>query len=300
MNRSLELRPLGSTGIQVTFLGYGALEIGRDWGYGDPQRPDEASAAETLHAVIDLGINIIDTAAAYHQSEIRIGNAISKRRSNYFLASKCGEHNSEPSTYYDFSYDAVAASINRSLENLQTDQIDLMQIHFGPDPHEVLHRGETVQAMLDAKSTGKIRFLGASAWNDVGWRCLEMGVFDVLQLDYHLLNQNDEALIHACHGRKIGVLIRTGLGRGIYSDKMYNGLSALPMEWQQKLEKIISVTRNDTRLLRQIALRFLYENRSISSVLLGSKNMMHIRDNLDLLNSELDSTVYQNVLEILQ
>lgn len=92
----------------------------------------------------DLGINVLDTASAYLLSEERIGNAVADRRSEYFLASKCGEYSNyeEQTTGYDFSYGAVSASIDNSLKLLQTDVIDLMQIHFGPDQQKVIDDGE--------------------------------------------------------------------------------------------------------------------------------------------------------------
>ena len=107
-------------------------------------------------------LNLVDTASAYHASEERIGLHISSRRSEYILASKCGEHSREPQTYYDFSYRAIADSIDRSLELLQTDRIDLMQIHFGPNPAKVLDDGETVVAMKDVQAAGKVTLLGGA------------------------------------------------------------------------------------------------------------------------------------------
>ena len=88
----------------------------------------------------DLGINVLDTASAYLLSEERIGKAAAARRGEYFLASKCGEYSNyaEQTTAYDFSYEAVSASIDNSLKLLQTDVIDLMQIHFGPDQQKVI------------------------------------------------------------------------------------------------------------------------------------------------------------------
>ena len=97
----LEQRPVGNTGLAVTLLGFGALEIGRDWGLGDAarrQRPAEADACTVLHAALDLGITLIDTASAYHRSEERIGRCLAGERERYVLATKCGEHNAGPTT----------------------------------------------------------------------------------------------------------------------------------------------------------------------------------------------------------
>jgi aryl-alcohol dehydrogenase-like predicted oxidoreductase len=98
----LERRPLGKSDYRATFVGFGALEIGRNWGLGqgsEVERPKQEVAGEVLNTVLDLGINLIDTASAYHASEERIGLYIADRRSEYILASKCGEHSREPHTY---------------------------------------------------------------------------------------------------------------------------------------------------------------------------------------------------------
>ncbi len=94
MMRGLEKRPLGRTGLKSTFVGFGALEIGRAWGLGDEgerRRPEDTEAGLVLNSVLDLGVNIIDTAAAYHRSEERIGAHLSGRRSEYVLAQLRGD-----------------------------------------------------------------------------------------------------------------------------------------------------------------------------------------------------------------
>lgn len=300
MQKGLELRPLGNTGEQVTFIGFGALEIGRNWGLGDEitnQRPDEAAAIEVLNGVLDLGINLIDTASAYHQSEARIGKGLRARRAEYFLASKCGEHNSEPSTFYDFRYPAVKNSIDRSLKLLQTDQIDLMQIHFGPDPQKVLDDGETVRAMQDARQEGKIRFLGASASGNIAAQCIDSGVFQVLQLEYSLLNRTDENLVQRCRENGIGVLIRGGLARGMLTRKANQYLKTFPESIRPKVSALLELVGHDGDRLMGLALYFLYKNPGVSSVLVGTKNPDHLRANFQMLEVDFENE-YRRALEI--
>lgn len=142
-----------------------------------------------LNTALDLGINLLDTARAYHRSEERIGQAVAHRRPEYVLASKCGEHSTEPSTYYDFSYEAIKRSIDLSLELLKTDKIDLMQIHFGPEPEAVLADGGCVRVMKEARAEGKIGYLGASPPTHLLEACIESGDFDVLQVHYNLIER---------------------------------------------------------------------------------------------------------------
>ncbi|PLR94182.1 aldo/keto reductase [Bacillus sp. T33-2] len=298
MAKAFEKRNIKRMDEAVTFIGFGALSIGRDWGMkvADTARPDEQEAGRVLNSVLDMGINLVDTASAYHRSEERIGKFISGRRNEYILASKCGEHNDEPATYYDFSYGAIKDSIDRSLKLLNTDVIDLMQIHFGLDPEKVISDGETVRAMKDAQREGKIRYLGASIDGELAKECIISGDFDVMQMEYHLLNQKNEENINLCKEKGIGVLIRTGLGRGLLT------LRALLMPEDQlkqnsKLNEMLKLVDGDADLLTSLALNFLYKNEGISSVLIGTKNIENLKKNIALLESEVDPQLLKKVIE---
>ncbi len=296
----LEKRNLGSTGYQATFLGFGALEIGRNWGLGEGsevERPSEEVAGQVLNAVLDLGINLIDTASAYHDSERRIGLYIAHRRGEYILASKCGEHSREPRTYYDFGYQAVKDSIDRSLRLLRTDVIDLMQIHFGPDPAKVLVEGETVAAMRDAQREGKIKLLGASTGGEIAQRCIESGDFDVLQLSYSLLSRRDEALVNLCGERGIGVLIRRGLDGGRLTPRVMAHLDELDISVRGKITALLELVDGDAHKLVALALKFLYQNPHVTSVLAGSKSVAHVRQNLELLDLPMEASLIEQAIQ---
>ncbi|MCU0522105.1 MAG: aldo/keto reductase [Anaerolineae bacterium] len=298
--KGLEKRRIPRMGMDVTFIGFGALEIGRDWGLGDAdekRRPDDEAAGEVLRAVLDLGITLVDTASAYHRSEERIGRTIADRRAEYVLASKCGEHSDEPRTFYDFTYDGISASIDRSLRLLQTDVIDLMQIHFGPDPAGVLDRGETVAAMKDAQRAGKVRFLGASIDGALATRCIESGDFDVMQLGYSLVAQGNTDNIRLAQSNGIGVLIRSGLAAGALTARVIPHLHE-EVRHVDKIRKLLDLVGGDGDALTALALNFLYENDGISSVLVGSKRAEHVRANLDLLERPVDPEVMAQATEI--
>lgn len=288
--RGLEKRFLRHSEYPVTFFGFGALEIGRNWGLGDGaevERPDQAAAAEVLNAVLDMGVTLVDTAAAYHASEERIGRSIAHRRGEYLLASKCGEHSDDPRTYYDYSYDAIAGSIDRSLRLLQTDTLDLIQIHFGPDPDKVLDDGETVAAMKDARAAGKVKLLGASIGGDVAARCIESGDFDVMQLGYSLLHRDDEPLVRQCGGKGIGVLIRGGLGAGRLTPRVLPHLDAMDEPDRQQIQRLLQLVDGDAGKLAALALQFLHASPAVTSVLVGSKRAEHLRANMALLDLDL-------------
>jgi aryl-alcohol dehydrogenase-like predicted oxidoreductase len=301
MLKGLEKRSIPRMNTDVTFIGFGALEIGRNWGLGDAaeqQRPDDAVAGQVLRTVLDLGINLVDTASAYHRSEERIGAYISDRRSEYVLASKCGEANDEPGTYYDFTYTGISESIDRSLSLLKTDVIDLMQIHFGPDPEGVLDRGETVAAMKDAQAAGKVRFLGASIDGALATRCINSGDFDVMQLGYSLIAQRNAENIRLAKEKGIGVLIRSGLGAGALTSRVIPHLSGDTRFNKQTVIKLLELVGNDGDALASLALNFLYANAGISSVLVGTKNVHHLRQNMDLLERPVDPAILDKAAAI--
>lgn len=223
----------------------------------------------------DLGINVLDTASAYLLSEERIGKAVADRRGEFFLASKCGEYSNyeEQTTGYDFSYEAVSASIDNSLKLLQTDVIDLMQIHFGPEQQKVIDDGECVRAMLDAKAAGKIRFLGASCEGDIARQCIESGDFDVMQMNYSLLDMSNDDNIKLCREKGIGVFVKTGLGRGKLTPKVLTEVDSLQGEEKRKIQALLDLCNHDGDLLMAVAIQFLHSTSGVSSVLLGSKSL---------------------------
>jgi len=286
----LEKRILGRTDLEITFIGFGALEIGRDWGLellGNQARPDEEAAGKMLNFILDSGVNLIDTARAYHLSEERIGKFISHRRNEYYLTSKCGEHSNEPGTYYDFSYRAVKESIEKSLWLLKTDHIDVMQIHFGPDAEKVLADGETLAAMKDAQVEGKIRFIGASPPHSLIEACIDSGEFDVLQVEYNLLNRENEELIARAAAEHIGILIRGGLARGYLTPKVQFYLDRTDDMNIIKVKRILQLIGNDPELLPAVALQFLQANPNVTSVLVGTKSREHLSQCLQSLREPL-------------
>jgi len=296
--KALEKRNIGKSSLQATILGFGALEIGRDWGLGsDTARPDDAGAKSVLDCVLDSGITLLDTASAYHKSEERIGRYVSNRRNEYVLASKCGEHNSEPSTYYDFSYKAVKASIDNSLRLLKTDVIDVMQIHFGAGEEQVLEDGETVAAMKDAKKEGKIQLLGASIDSRLAKFCALSGDFDMLQLGYSLLDRVNTENIAYCKEKGVGVFIRTGLAFGRLTERGMMAQKTADKK-DEKLEALYALCGWDGDLLAAMALRFLYETDGITSILAGTKNPAHVTKNIALFDKEIDEALYKKVLEL--
>jgi aryl-alcohol dehydrogenase-like predicted oxidoreductase len=195
---TIETRPLGRTGTDVTILGYGAMEL-----RGQPRGPAIADedAGRLLNAVLDGGINLIDTSIDYGKSEELIGRFISNRRDEYFLASKCGclldpPPGGTPPFPHDFSRENIRAGIERSLRLLNTDHLDLLQVHISPS-REQMEKDGTIEELVALRDEGKTRFIGMSGTIPNLTDHIEMGVFDVFQIPYSLIQPEHDELITA-------------------------------------------------------------------------------------------------------
>lgn len=192
----MEYRAFGRTDMSVSALGFGGSEI-RD--------SDTRTVEQVLGRALDEGLNIIDTAACYGDSEALIGQAVSHRRSEYYLFSKCG-HSAGLQTP-DWEVSTVEASIDRSLKRLQTDYIDLMQLHSCR--LDVLQQGAVIEALLRAKEAGKIRYLGYSGDGDAALYAVESGHFDSLQTSLNVADQSViEQILPAAMKRGMGIIAK--------------------------------------------------------------------------------------------
>ncbi len=273
-------RRLGRTGLMVSEVGLGALEIGRDWGVvaHDRQKPRADQAIRLLERAVELGINLVDSARAYVLSEQRIGQALASgriRREQIILATKAGEHFDEKrGSVYDYSYRGVLLSLEESLELLNTPSVDLLQIHSAP--LEVVRAGEAMRALQDARAAGKCRFVGASF--DDEQACLEAigsGDYDTIQLTYNLLERDGaERLIAAAARADVGVLVKQPLAYGLLTSKEVH---LAPRE-RERVAPYLFLER-EGQTLAEGALRFVLSNPGVHCVLCGSKRSQHLVTN---------------------
>lgn len=287
----MEHRTLGRTGLLVSEIGFGALEIGRDWGIpvgDDFGRPDEADAIRTLNTALDAGITFIDTAPAYELSEERIGKAISHRRHEFTLATKVGERKDDgEQSHYDYSAKATTAFIEQSLKRMKTDVLDLVQIHSAPI--EVIRKGETAGALLKAQEQGKVRFIGVTGSVEAAIEAVKDDSYDTVQVSYNIAYRDAEReLFPLCRERNIGVIIKDGLGAGRLTAKA----KALPDDRREdraraeRLEKaFVEGCWHPAKLipaksLAELALRWLLANRAVTTVIAGSRKIDHIAKNV--------------------
>src|SRR6204780_4042416 len=212
---AIQTRPLGRTGANVTILGYGAMEL-----RGQPRGPaiTDDEAGRLLGAVLDSGIDLIDTSVDYGHSEELIGRYLGHRRDEYFLASKCGcplspPPDATPPYQHDYSPGNVRADVEQSLRRLRTDRLDLVQVHMSPSK-AALEENHTVQTLKDLQAEGKVRFIGMSGILPNLPDHIAMGVFDVFQIPYSAVQRDHEDLITEAADRGAGTFIRGGAARG--------------------------------------------------------------------------------------
>lgn len=278
MNTSLPQRTLGRTGLSVSQLGYGAMEVRgtRIWG----GRPVSENEAETiLNAVVDAGITFIDTANDYGRSEEFIGRYLSHRRDEFVLATKCGctvvhkdEHTDD--TPHVWTRDNLFRGLHESLERMKTDYVDLMQLH-NPSV-EQSESGHLVEALQEMKDQGKVRFIGISSTNPHLETYIKWGVFDSFQIPYSALEREHESLIQTAADAGAGVIVRGGVARGEPGAGLGN--KDRWSIWEKaNMDELLSNGETRTGFL----LRFTHSHPGMTTNIVGTKNPEHLNENIE-------------------
>lgn len=164
-------RPLGRTGLAVSSIGLGTVKFGRNTNvnYSKPfELPSDKQIQELLETALSLGVNLIDTAVAYGESEQRLGPFVKAHRDQIVLCTKCGEQYADGRSTYDFSAPAITGSIEESLRRLKTDHVDILLLHSDGRDIEILTQTDTLEALGQLKKSGKVRATGISAKSPEG------------------------------------------------------------------------------------------------------------------------------------
>ena len=174
----METRSFGKTDMKVSVLGFGGAEIGFEKATVD-------AVARVLGDALDAGLNVIDTAECYLQSEELIGQAVASRRNDFHLFTKCGH----PEGPYkeDWRPDSLLKSIQRSLQRLKTDRVDLVQLHSCSE--DELRKGDVIAALQRARELGYTRFIGYSGDGTAARFAIGCGAFDALQTSLSIADQ---------------------------------------------------------------------------------------------------------------
>ncbi|MEQ1888921.1 MAG: aldo/keto reductase [Alphaproteobacteria bacterium] len=273
----LEQRTLGRTGLSVTVLGFGAMDLG-----GPPAAGEitDDEAGRVLNAVLDSGVNFIDTAVCYGTSEARIGKAISHRRSEFILATKCG---CVPGKGMGGAHIHTAANIRAGVEHslraMRTDYIDIVQIHRSLTRAEWEAEG-AMDELLKLKQEGKLRFIGESGILPHLTEQVASGLFDVFQIPYSALQREHEDIIAAASAAGAGIIIRGAVARGAPTDwnKSYYMLSRDEMSGRWETGRLDELLNGMSRM--EFMVRFAIADPSLDTTIIGTKNPDHLKDNL--------------------
>jgi aryl-alcohol dehydrogenase-like predicted oxidoreductase len=276
----LPRRTLGKTGLEVTTLGYGAMEL-----RGAPRGPEisDADSEKILNAVLDSGINFIDTSIDYGRSEELIGKYISNRRGEYYLASKCG---CVPGAPGGSDHVHTAANIRQGVEDslrlMKTDYLDLVQFHRSLSKSE-FETEEGLAEVLKLRDEGKVRFIGVSGTLPNLYEQIDMGVFDAFQIPYSALQREHENAMAKAAETGHGVIIRGGVARGAptnWQSRNYYMITAedLQRRWDEaKLDELLS----DGMTRMEFTLRFTLSNPDLDTTIVGTKSVEHLQSNVN-------------------
>jgi len=276
--------PFGTTGAHITRLGFGAMELRAPGGSGF----DRAAAKSLLHAVLDRGINFIDTSPDYGESETLIGEAIGARRDEYFIATKCGCP-ADPSTMdrrlHDYSRNNLRRCVEESLRRLRTDHLDLVQIHLSPSREE-LGRNGSIAELEAMRREGKLRFIGMSGVlpdlaDHIAMRC-----FDAFQIPYSAMELAHGELITKAASTGAGVIVRGSVYRGLPHARL-GALQRVRRQVGRMLGRGLDLWERanlDAILggmsVPEFMLRFTISHPGQSTTIVGTKSRQHLDENV--------------------
>jgi aryl-alcohol dehydrogenase-like predicted oxidoreductase len=306
----MQYRTLGRTGIKVTPYALGAMMFGP---FGNPDHDD---AIAMIHKALDAGINFIDTADRYSagESEVIVGKALRGRRENVVLATKVNGPMSEDPNQQGNSRRWIIAEVENSLRRLQTDYIDLYQIHR-PDPSTDIE--ETLSALSDLIRSGKIRAIGHSAMPasdivEAQWVAERRGYerFRTEQPTYSILNRGIESEVLPVTERYgMGTLVWSPLAKGMLTGRIRKGqqtdlrraerFSSFSDEQRlDKVEQIIPLAEQAGLPMTHLAIAFAIAHPGVTSAIIGPRTHEHLDDLLAGVRVTLSDEILDRIDEI--
>jgi aryl-alcohol dehydrogenase-like predicted oxidoreductase len=246
-----------------------------------------------LHAVLDAGINFIDTAPDYGVSEERIGRFLSSRRNEFTLATKCGcvytQHDDHLEIDHRWERDVVQRNLELSLKRLQTDHIDILQFHGGDA--ETLQREGLIDLLEKFRSQGLIRFIGVSSKLPNLSALIDLNVFDTFQIPYSCLAPEHEDLIRRAGETGAGIIIRGGIAHGGPDAEIQRPV--LNDVWSSaKLDEVLPEGMSRAELI----LRYTLSHAHCHTTIVGTCNRQHLAENIAAAGAgSLPDDLYQEV-----
>ncbi|HUW18810.1 MAG TPA: aldo/keto reductase [Sedimentisphaerales bacterium] len=282
----MEYRTLGNTGMDISIIGYGASPLGNVFG-----ETDEAEGIRAVHYAIDHGINYFDVAPMYGVTlaETRLGKALKGKRDKIFLATKCCRYDIDK---FDFSAKRVLESIDESLKRLQTDYVDVYQVHdieFG-DKEQVIN--EAIPAARKVQQSGKARFVGITG---LPVRYLRH-VAELVEVDtilswahYDLVEDElDTVLTPLAREKGIGLINASPLHQRLLTETG-------PPEWHRSPKEVLEVGPKLAALCREhgvniadVAMRFALDYPHVATTIVGMSKLRHVEQNIEVLDFKND------------
>ncbi len=294
-------RMLGKTGLKVSILGFGASPLGNEFGQIDP-----AEGIRGVHYAIERGINYFDVAPYYGRTlaETRLGEVLAGYRDKVILATKVGRYGKELETGFDFSANRVTQSVEESLTRLQTDYLDIFQVHdieFGQS-EQLIH--ETLPTMYQLKQAGKVRFVGITGYA----LHLLKAVAEVAEIDvilsychYNLMDTSlDDVLMPVARQKDIGLINASPLHMRVLTE---TGAPA----WHPAPKKVIEVGRQIADYCRsrgldiaELALQFALQHPHVATTLVGMSQVREVELNLNSVGVTPDPDLLAEVQAIIK
>jgi len=271
----MEQRQLGRTDIVASVLGFGGSEIGY-------QGVSSRTVARLLGSALDAGLNVIDTAECYDDSEALIGKAIGARRREVALFTKCGHAGGWSSA--DWRCAPLLASIERSLRRLATDYVDLIQLHSCSLGE--LRKGEAIEALERARERGFTRYVGYSGDGEAARYAVECGRFDTLQTSVSIADQDAvERTLPLARERNMGVIAKRPLANVAWSYAKKPAEPYYQTYWSRlrKLDYPFLKASPDTAV--GTALRFTLRVPGVHTAIVGTTKPERWRENAALLQA---------------
>lgn len=250
-------RALGLTGINVSPLGLGTVKIGRDQGVKYPEHfmiPDDKQVTLLLDTARALGINTLDTAPAYGNSEERLGQLLTNRH-EWVIVSKAGEEFVKGVSSFNFAAEHINYSVERSLKRLATDYIDVLLIHSDGNDEAIVQNDTLWDCLTTLKQRGLIRSFGLSGKTvDVGIAALQKS--DCAMVTYNLNEQAEKAVLDYAAESQKGVFIKKALasGHAVCGDSYQNALEA--------------------------SFNLVFAQPAVASAIVGTINLAHLAQNV--------------------
>lgn len=257
----MEYRKLGKTGMNVSVLGFGGWEIGY-------QHISLRTVKKLLNEAVDAGINVIDTADCYATSEELIGEAVGKRRNDFYLLTKCGHESGW--SYADWRPESLLRSIQRSLKRLKTDHLDLIQLHSCSEAE--LRKGTVIDTLKRARELGYTRFMGYSGDSQAALYAVECGEFDTLQTSINIADQEALDLFLPSAGKSdIGVIAKRPVANVAWQNGDRPPTDTYGRPYWERLQKLkYELLRGRLKQTVANALRFTVSVPGIHTAIVGT------------------------------